>query len=364
MKHKVCRKSQSGRLASLDVLRGFTLFMLVGLQPVLVMLLATINSDAFTGVLAQLDHEVWQGLRVWDMVMPLFLFMSGTSMPFSLAKYVGGNAGKKVWLKIARRVLLLWLLGMVVQGNLLTFNWEQMMFYTNTLQAIAAGYLIAACAILMFGFRPMRLALCVVALLAMYCVPMLVVGDYTPEGNLANLIDAAVMGSHRGDPSYTWILSSFTFGGTVLLGAIAGCTMKQKSSTPGAAFRLLCTGVLLILLALLMSGVEPIIKRIWTGSFTLLSGGICYLLMAVAYWLIDVRGGCRWLLWLRIYGMNSIAAYMLGEAVNFRSVVDSVSYGLQPLLGEYYTVWQCFGNFAIVFAILYALHKAGVYLRV
>ena len=366
MNHNTANPAPKQRLASLDVLRGFSLFMLVGLQHVLVMLLSTANLPAFDGVLYQLDHEVWQGLRVWDMVMPLFLFMSGTSMPFSLAKYTCGELSRRHAItKILRRVLLLWLLGMVVQGNLLTLDWSQLKFYTNTLQAIAAGYLITSFAMLLLGSSIKRLALSAATLLVLYCVPMLVVGDFTPEDNLANLIDAAVMGSRRGDPSYTWILSSLTFGVTVMLGAIAGCIMRQKTnSTHGAAVWLTASGVLMIVLSLLLSGIEPVIKRIWSGSFTLLSGGICFLLMAVAYWLIDVRKSCRCLLWLKIYGMNSIVAYMIGETVNFRSVVESVSYGLQPLLNDYYAVWLCFGNFAIVFAILYVLNRAGIFLKV
>lgn len=97
-----------------------------------------------TSILYQFEHEVWVGFRFWDLVMPLFLFMTGVSMPFSFAKYRDISDRNAVYRKITRRFLLLFLLGMVVQGNLLGLDWEHIYLYNNTLQAIAAGYLIAA----------------------------------------------------------------------------------------------------------------------------------------------------------------------------------------------------------------------------
>lgn len=96
----------------------------------------------------------------------------------------------------------------------------------------------------------------------------------------------------------------------------------------------------------------------------LYSGGWCFLLMALCYYVIDVCGIRRPFDWLRIYGMNSIAAYVLGEVVNFRSAVHSVSYGLAPLLGDFYAVWLTFGNFLLLFFLLLALHRAHVYIKV
>ena len=75
------------RLASLDILRGFDLFLLVFFQPVFVALARQLNLPFLDEVLYQFDHEVWEGFRFWDLVMPLFLFMTGASMPFSLSKY-------------------------------------------------------------------------------------------------------------------------------------------------------------------------------------------------------------------------------------------------------------------------------------
>ena len=96
---------------------------------------------------------------------------------------------------------------------------------------------------------------------------------------------------------------------------------------------------------------------------TLYSGGLCAALMALTYWWVDVRGHHRGLDWLKIYGMNPITAYVLGEVVNFRSIVASVSYGLAPILGEWYAVWLTFGNFLILFLILRVMYMNNIFLK-
>ena len=143
----------------------------------------------------------------------------------------------------------------------------------------------------------------------------------------------------------------------MLLGAIAGQIIKKHGKTnPETAARLLfAIGMALVASVLRWSLEMRIMKRIWTGSMTLFSGGLCFLLMWLFYWWIDVKGHSRGLNWLKIYGMNSIAAYMIGEVVNFRSAVQSVSYGLAPLLGDFYEAWLRCGSVAIVFALVLAM---------
>ena len=358
-----CNSLSSGRLASLDILRGLDLFLLVFLQPVIVALGSVWHPAWLSPILYQLDHEVWEGFRFWDLVMPLFLFMTGVAMPWSFARYGAERSRKRLYVRIARRFLLLFLLGMVVQGNLLGFDFHHIYFYTNTLQAIATGYVIAAAILL--ACRLKGQIVCVAVLLVVYSVPMYLWGDFTPEGNFANMLDAIVMGSHRGDPSYTWLWSGLTFGVTVMLGAFAGQIMRQAGSDRLRAVRIMVVaGVALIAGGLLWGLSMPVIKRLWTSSMTLLSGGYCFLLMALFYYVIDVRGHQRGLGWLRIYGMNSIVAYILGEAIDFRSIARSLSYGLEPILGEYYGVWLTFANFAIVFLLLLWLYRDKRFIKI
>lgn len=357
------QKMPSGRLASLDILRGLDLFLLLFFQPVLVVLGQAADYEWFDALLWHFDHEVWVGFRLWDLVMPLFLFMTGAAMPFSFSKYIYGSKPRgQLYRRIARRVIVLFLFGMIVQGNLLAFDPKHIYIYTNTLQAIAAGYLIAA--LLMLNFSVKGQIAATIGLLVVYSVPMFIYGDYSPENSFAFEVDRVVIGRFRGDLSYTWVWSSLTFGVTVMTGVFAGMMMRGASDRKTVAGKLVLGGGVLIAAGLALSPVEPIVKRLWTSSMTLYSSGWCFLLMALFYWWIDCLGHTRGLNWLKIYGMNPITAYILGEVINFRSIVASVSYGLEPLLGSYYQAWLTFGNFLILFFILRLMHRHNIFLKV
>ena len=125
------------RLASLDILRGFDLFLLVFFQPVLWVLARQLDVPCLNGILYQFDHEVWEGFRFWDLVMPLFLFMTGASMPFSLSKYKGVSGSYwPVYRRILKRVALLFIFGMIVQGNLLGLDSRHLVIYYNPLPLV------------------------------------------------------------------------------------------------------------------------------------------------------------------------------------------------------------------------------------
>lgn len=352
------------RLESLDILRGLDLFMLVFLQPVIVAVGSVWQPEWFAPIMRQLDHEVWEGFRCWDLVMPLFLFMTGAAMPFSFAKFESAGASGALYRKILRRFLLLFLLGMVVQGNLLGFDFNHIYLYNNTLQAIAAGYLIAAIILLNCCVRGQIAA--TAALLAVYAVPMHIAGDFSRDGSFANMIDAIALGRFRGDPSYTWLWSSLTFGVSVMLGSFAGRLIRTRGTKNGPQTALLLAAIGLgLIIAGKVSGLwHPIIKRLWTASMTLYSGGWCFLLMALFYWWIDVCGHSRGLAWLKIYGTNSIAAYILGEVVNFRSIPASLTYGLAPRLGDLWPAWLTFCNFLIIFLILRTLYRHRLFIKI
>ena len=233
-------ENNTSRLASLDILRGFDLFLLVFFQPVFAALVRQLNLPFLNDILYQFDHEVWEGFRFWDLVMPLFLFMTGASMPFSLSKYVGMSGSYwPVYRRILRRVFLLFIFGMIVQGNLLGLDSSHIYLYSNTLQSIAVGYFIAAVIQLHFSFR-WQIGITLL-LLFIYWIPMTFLGDFTPAGNFAEQVDRWVLGRFRDGVfwnedgtwsfspyyNYTWIWSSLTFGVTVMLGAFAGKIMKE-----------------------------------------------------------------------------------------------------------------------------------------
>lgn len=365
------------RLESLDILRGLDLFLLVFFQPVLMQVCRHSDAPWLQTLGRWFSHADWEGLHLWDMVMPLFLFMAGASMPFAFSKYQGAADKWPVYRKILRRFVILFVLGMVVQGNLLGLDPHYLRLYSNTLQAIASGYLIASMLMLHLSLRAQIVATCL--LMFVYWVPMHFCGDYTATGNFAEMVDRAVLGRWRDGVywdeqgqwhfgpwyTYTWVWSSLTFGVTVMLGALAGRVMKSGAEHREAtAVRLFIVAALLLLLGYLHSMHTPVNKHLWTTSMTLISGGWCWALMALFYWIVDVKGWNHGLAWLKIYGTNSIVAYLLGEVVNFRSVVQSLIYGLQPYVGEWYDVCLAFGNYLIIFFILRYMYKARIFVKI
>ena len=370
--------TENKRLLSLDVLRGLDLFLLVALQPVLLAVLRQLDCDALNDTLLyQLDHAQWEGMRVWDLVMPLFLFMSGVTMPYSLPKYRTQNGDLKVWTRVVKRFALLFLLGMLVQGNILAFNPERVYIYSNTLQAIAVGYLLTVPMVLYL--KPKQQIAAIAVLLVVYSVPMHLCGDWSAQGNFAAMVDKAVLGRFRdgsvlaADGSvqfaawydYTWLWSSLTFCCTVALGSLAGyMTRHGNGDRLAAARRLLTAGAVLLAAGLLCGMAQPIIKRIWTASFALYSAGWCYLLLALFYWWIDVNGHAKGWGWLLCFGCNAITAYLIGEMINFRSIAQSLLYGMEQYIGGWYPVLLTLCNSIMVYLILKVMYRAKLFLKV
>lgn len=369
---------ENKRLLSLDILRGFDLFMLVGLQPILRQFLITLNSSALNSTLLyQLDHVQWKGFTAWDLVMPLFLFMSGVTMPFSLPKYLRQHSNIALWKRVLKRVLLLWLFGMIVQGNILSLNPNAVYLYSNTLQAIAIGYLLTVP--LVVYLKPRMQIMAIILLLIIYTIPMVLFGDWSQHGNFAAEVDNLVLGRFRDQSflatdgtwqvaqwyDYTWVWSSITFCCTVALGSIAGEIIKRGNNKRNkTAVTLLLIGISFIILGSIWGMWHPIIKRIWSGSMTIYSAGWCFALLAIFYWWIDVKGHKKGLQWLQFYGCNAITAYMLGEVINFRSIVSSLCHGAEQYIGDWYPLLLTTGNSVILFCIMAVLYKQKIFLKV
>ena len=372
------------RLESLDALRGFDLFLLAGLEAVMHALDGAIDAPWFDRLMWCFTHVDWEGFSSWDLVMPLFMFMSGITIPFALARYKREQSRGGVYRRIIKRVVLLWIFGMICQGNLLGLNPDRIYLYSNTLQAIAMGYLISSVLYLNTSVKT-QIIVAMTLLLAFWgCMEWIQVGDYgsgcyTPDANLAEWVDRIVLGRFRDGASvndtgevafapwyaYTWILSSMTFGVTTLTGMFAGHILKSSSTPPLRKFYCLFgIGIALIALGWLWSLQMPVIKKLWTSSMVLVSSGYCFVLMALFYWIIDYKGRNRHIGWLKVYGMNSIVAYMLATCVNFSSVSRSLFYGLQQYVGDFYPALIALSNAVIVYLILWLMYRQKVFLKI
>lgn len=374
--------SSSKRLESLDALRGFDLFFLIALGPLMHSLARTANMEWLNESMWVFSHASWEGFSPWDLIMPLFLFMSGISMPFSLSRYKSISDKRPLLRRLAKRILLLWIFGMMCQGNLLALDPNTIYLYSNTLQAIATGYLITAL-LFLFTSRRTQIITAVVLLLVYWTAMQFITvdgyggGNYTPQGNLAEWIDNTVLGRFRDTAQvidgkvviadwyhYTWILSSLNFGVTVLTGLFAGYIAKDKIEEKKKLKLYFGTGITMVIAGWLWNFQMPVIKTIWTSSMVLVSSGYCFLLMGLFYYWIDYKGHRSGITWLKVYGMNSIVAYMLANVVNFRCIGESLFYGLEQYMGSYYSFLMTLWNIGAVYVIIWFMYKRGIFLKV
>ena len=371
------------RLESLDVLRGADLFFLLAVGPIMRRLIRTLDCEWLNKCNWLFEHMDWQGFSPWDIIMPLFIFMTGITIPFALGRMREERTyGTALW-RIVRRVVVLWVFGLICQGGLFDKNDSTIYLYSNTLQAIAVAYAVSA---IMFLFTKLRTQIiAAAALLLGYWAAMEFIsvdgyggGNYTPNGNLAEWVDNAVLGRFRDGAKvvdgvvvfkesyhYTWILSSLTFIVTGMLGMFAGVIAKSKMEEKRKLWWFAGTGATMVAAGLVWSIWHPIIKMIWTSSMTLFSGGICFILLWLCYYLIDYKGYRKGLTLFKVYGMNSIAAYMMPKFLKVRAVLAALLYWLAICIGDEWTAMVVtVANVAVQYYLLYYMYKREIFLKV
>jgi len=358
------------RLTSVDALRGFDMFWIIGGREAFLALVALFIYPLPGWLTGQFEHVEWEGFVAWDMIMPLFLFVTGVSMPFSFAKWSSSKGGKKqLYLRLLRRLLLLWVLGMAVQGNLLDYDLSRLHLFSNTLQAIAAGYLISTVFLLalpLVGQIAGTAALLLVFWGAIEFIPLpnAPAGTLEPWNNLALHIDTLVLGSFRDGTTYTWVFSSLGFGATVMLGAFAGHVLRSGLKNKRKALALAAMGVGCLAAGWLWSYWFPVIKHIWTGSMVFWAGGWSYLLLAGFFWLVDVKGYRRWAFPLTIIGMNAIAVYVATHVFNFGLVSGALIGDLTPRLGRFGDFLLAFATLLVPWLILLYMYRKKTFIRI
>ena len=331
---------KSERLYSLDLLRGLDMFLLVVIGPFFSALNKTVSLPP--AVMGQFHHN-WGGFTLWDIIMPLFIFMCGAAVPFALRRrLVDGHAGWTYWRHVLVRVALLWVLGMVSQGRLLSMDALLINPFNNTLQAIAAGYLVAA-AVQCIPAARVRLATPVVLALG-YSAALHFLGDYTVDGNAATRFEYWILpritpdGSQAlalADPGYSWWATIPMFGVMTLCGSMATEMLTADEPPMRRLAKLSATGAALLAVGWALTPWIPAIKHIFTLTFTAQAMGWCMLLLAALYLVTDILKMRRGLWIFILFGQTSLMAYMCHE---FKPVLHAFAKmftpGVQHLFSE------------------------------
>lgn len=368
MNKPLTNSRDSHRLMSIDALRGFDMFWIIG-GGALVKGLAKAAGDPLIPLAAQFEHVPWEGLHFEDLIWPLFMFIVGISIPLSIEKRRNAGASRGIlYIHALRRVLILFLLGAILQGDLLKWDLDKLRPFYSVLHGIAAGYLIAF--VLVMEFRPkMQLILTVLLLLLYWAIAGLIpipgmgAAIYTPKVNLAIYVDQIIQGRfHYGEN--TWFLSYPGFASSVMMGVMAAHILRMKDSEKKKLSILISAGIVCVLIGLAWSPFFPIIKLMWTSSFVLMGGGFGFLMLALFYWIIEVKGYRRWAFFFTVIGMNSIAVYTLTMLISFRQIGNIFIGSLLPRIKPWDEFVSALGAITIVWLILYWMYRKKSFVKI
>ena len=365
----------SQRLYSLDALRGFDMFWIMGGEEIVhTMYKATGSTSSFWGGFSnQLTHPDWNGFHAYDLIFPLFLFMAGVATPYSVGRELEkGKSRKELLWRVIKRGLILVLLGIIANNGLKIMPISEVRF-GSVLGRIGLAYMFANIIYLYSKTRAQiiwfwALIIGYWLLLKFTAAPGFAPGDLTMEGNFASYVDRVLMpgklylGIH--DPE--GLMSTIPAISTGLLGILTGSFLKNNSMTQTKKVGAMAiTGVIFLLLAQLWNLDFPINKNLWTSSFVLNVGGYSLLLLALFYYIIDVRGYKKWSFFFRIIGMNSILIYMSGHFINWDYSTDTLLGWVGQLIGDPFNIVAMAICYVFIkWLFLYFMYKKKVFLRV
>jgi heparan-alpha-glucosaminide N-acetyltransferase len=386
------------RLVSLDVFRGFVMVLMLGEVMRLFDVARAFPHSLLWRVIAfNTQHVEWQGCSLHDLIQPAFSFLVGAALPFSIAsrKMKGQTFGPMLGHAI-RRALLLIFLGFFIRSLRST---QTYFTFEDTLTQIGLGYVF----LFLLGFTRVRtqvvtlvlILICFWAAFALYPVPgpqfdyarvgvppdwhHLYTGFFShwnKNSNLSWAFDVWFLNLFPREQPFIFneggwsTLSFIPTLGTMIMGLLAGEWLKAKGSKEQKLRGLLIAGAGLVLLGLVCqwAGVCPIVKRVWTSSYTLYSGGLVVLILAGFYALLDWKGWRRWAFPLIVVGMNSIAIYLMSWTMeSFVSGALDRHFGtaISVIAGPtFQPVLHGFLVMLIFWLILYWMYRRKIFLRI
>jgi predicted acyltransferase len=362
----------SQRILSIDALRGFDMFWIIGGGAFVASFLPLFGQDAVRILKPQLEHVAWEGFRFYDLIFPLFVFIVGITTVLSLAKTLEQHGKRAAYIRLIRRSVLLFLLGIFYYGGAAN-TWPNIRLL-GVLQRIALCYL--ATGVLCIHFRLRGIIIVLVAILAGYWallsfvpLPGAETVSFDEGKNWACYIDAKFLPGkkHYGQWDPEGILSTLPAIATCLLGVLAAYMLRsQKLSTTLRVLSLFGAGILCLAGGYAWGLQFPIIKKIWTSSYVLVAGGYSFILLAVFYTVIDVWKLQRWAIPFVWIGANAITLYIGISIVDFRGVASRIVGGnIQTALGP--TIGN-FALYAVAFALLLTLaaflYRRKIFLRI
>jgi predicted acyltransferase len=371
-------KPALNRLLSLDALRGFDMFWIIGGGGIFIGLAQLTGWPVIQWWADQQEHVPWHGFHFEDMIFPLFLFIAGISFPLSIAKRLARNDSRKsIYIHIISRTFILGFLGFIYVNNGVRFDFANLR-YASVLARIGLAWMFASLIFLNtnLSFRIVWFwGLLIGYWLLLLLFPAHDLGStdiFSPEGNLTSYIDRLFLPGkfYQGNPIHDpeGLLATLPAIGTALLGMFTGefILSKYLNDKPLLkVFYLILAALALMIIGMIWNIAFPINKNLWTSSFVCFVGGLSLLLFSVFYLIIDVWQYKKWTFFFVVIGMNPITIYLALKIINFKLATKFFFGGIIDLLPE---PWAPFMNgigiTTIGWVFLYLLYKKKIFLKV
>ena len=364
------------RVVSLDALRGFTMLWIVGGGGLAKAMRAFGDGQPATFLAEQFEHVRWEGFHFEDLIFPMFVFIAGASVVFSLTRIVAREGRAVAARRVIVRALLLFALGVIYNGG--WSNGFENVRWLGVLQRIALAYLGAG--LLFLFLKPRGLVVACIAILAGYWalltfvpVPDVGAGHFAERQNLSDYLDSQYLPGRKYNVDHDpeGLLSTLPAVGTCLLGVFAGLLLQSGVPARKKVVWFIGSGAVLIAAAYAWDAAGfPIIKKIWTSSYVLLAGGWSAVLLGSFYGIIDFHGHGRWarpFVWI---GMNPITLYFVANLVDISKlslrftggdVQKFLNASIHPGTGELVTALIGMGFSVMLAGFLY---RRKIFLRV
>jgi predicted acyltransferase len=351
------------RLSSLDAFRGWTMFWIVGGSALVAGLQALNANRVINGLVYELNHSDWQGLRFYDLIWPSFMLMTGMSLPFSYAKRSLTQTHRQILMRVLRRFLVLFLLGSLRES--IHFNHPYLIELSSALQPIAVAYLAA----FLIVRRSWRFQAAVGAgilvfyalLLAFVPAPGVLAGSYDRNANLVLWTDLVTVGRVLPEHWGTVICTLPTIS-TTIVGMLLGELLMTNRSAASKMKTIGVVGLSGVVLGWALNPVIPIVMKIWTTSYGLASAGFACLMFLVFYWLIDVRGYRKPAFPFLVIGMNAVAIYMSESIIPWSKIVAIFTHPLAGTLGSFTPLFHAIAVLTVEWLVLYWMYKRKIFL--
>jgi predicted acyltransferase len=361
----------SGRLASLDFLRGLTMVLLT-LESTLLFehLVPVFEGTPGAVVLNQFFHHPWHGLRFWDLIQPTFMFVAGVAMAYSIGKQILSLTWNQRFIRILKRCgwLFFWgVLDYAVRKAGLSFElWDvltQLSFTTLVAFLIMDWPVWSQLAV-------SGLCLLIPELLYRYTHIPGFDQPFTDQHNFGNYVDLILM--NKINPGGWVAINCISTSCHTIWGVLAGKCLMSSSSSRVKMKWLLIGGVVLLILGFGLDHfhITPIIKRIATSSFVLASGGFCVLFLSICYWWVDMKNHRKWLLFFNLFALNSIFIYLFFEIVGdrwFTGYILTITNGLFGIIYMPAVAAAVLGSlvvFILEAGLLYFLYRKKIFFKV